>query len=155
MKNRLTQFFLIGFVFCAIAAMAAPPVQYALDIPAANEAVATEWTVPLLQYGSVLTWQALGAGSAETVELKHISTYAAGKAVTNTVETAAARNTIHVYPTEYVQPLTYAFATSDVPVTVTSAPPKPLHVQPGDKLAFKLSATNATTTIILKTTLLQ
>ncbi len=132
-----------------LAVSAQTPVQYALDIPAANAAQDTEWTVPLRQDGALLAWQALGAGSAETLSLKHISTYASGKAYTNTVETAAARDTLHTYPVQYVAPQYYA--TNDVILVTT--PKAPLYLQAGDRLSFRLSATNATATVIIKTTL--
>jgi hypothetical protein len=155
----MRKFIIAIAALCAIALASAPAaqaqnaVQYPLAITASDVAAATEWTVPYRQDGALLTWQALGAGSAETVEVKHISAYSATAAYTNTIETAAARNTLHAYPTAYVPPLTYAFATSDVPVTVTSTPPKPVFLQAGDKLTFKLSATNASSVVIIKTTL--
>jgi len=134
-------------------AAAQAAVQYSLDIAASDVAAATEWTVPYRQDGALLAWQALEAGSDETLAVKHISTYAAGKAYTNDVETAAARNTLHVYPVQYQAPLSYGYATSDVPVVVTSTPVKPVYLQAGDKLTFQLSATNAAATVIIKTTL--
>jgi hypothetical protein len=155
MKKLILLSGLVALGLGAVAAVAAPPVQYAVDIPVSDVAADTEWTVPLRQYGSLLTLQALGAGSAETLAVKHVSTYAAGKAVTNTVETAAARNTLLVYPTEYVPPITTYYVTNDVILTATSTPVKPVHVQPGDKFLLRLSATNASTTVIIKTTLLQ
>lgn len=132
-----------------LAAVAQTPVQYYLPIPAANVAQDTEWTVPLRQDGALLAWQALDAGSAETLSLKHISVYATGKAYTNTIESAAARNTLHVYPVQYLPPQYYA--TNDVIFATT--PKTPVYLQAGDRLSFRLSATNATTTVIIKTTL--
>ena len=154
----MRKFIIAIAALCAIALASAPAaqaqnaVQYPLAITASDVAAATEWTVPYRQDGALLTWQALGAGSAETVEVKHISAYSATAAYTNTIETAAARNTLHAYPTAYVPPQSVCTNTT-LGVVITTSPIKPVFLQAGDKLTFKLSATNASSVVIIKTTL--
>jgi hypothetical protein len=137
---------------CLCSSLHAAPVQYALDIPASAVAAPTEFTVPYYQDGTLLSWQALGAGSAETLAVKHITTYAAGKALTNSVETAAARNVLIVYPERYQPPQSVCTNTTTGTV-ITTTPVKPVYLMAGDRISFQLSATNATTTVIIKTSL--
>jgi hypothetical protein len=132
-----------------IAAAQNIPVQYAVPIAASSVAQDTEWTVPIRQNGWLLGWEATGAGSAETVALKHMTTYTGTTVETNAIETAAARNAQHWYPTAYLPPQTYV--TNDV--ILTTSPKAPIPLKEGDRLSFRLSATNAATTVILYTSL--
>jgi hypothetical protein len=148
MHKYIIALMLVGV--CSI--LQAAPAQYALDIPASAVAAPTEFTVPYHQDGALLSWQALGAGSAETLAVKHITTYEAGKALTNSVETAAARNVLIVYPATYQPPQSVCTNTTTGTV-ITTTPVKPVYLMAGDRLSFQLSATNATTTVIIKTSL--
>jgi hypothetical protein len=76
------------------------PNQYAVAIT--SGATVATWECPVQQYGVLLSVQSLGLTNSQTLAVAHISTYATGKAYTNTVETALAAATLSVYPQAYM-----------------------------------------------------
>lgn len=148
--------YFIALLFAGICSILQPaiaqvaPVQYVH--PHTLNAVYSEWTVPYHQEGSLLSLQALGITNSATVAIKHITTYATGKALTNTVEAALAVNTLYVYPATYQPPQSVCTNTTTGTV-ITTTPVKPVYLTAGDRISFVLSATNSPATVIIKTSL--
>ena len=115
-------------------------------------AVYSEWTVPYHQDGALLSLQALGITNSATVAVNHITTYETGKALTNTVESALAVNTLYVYPERYQPPQSVCTNTT-IGTVITTTPVKPVYLTAGDRISFVLSATNSPMTVIIKTSL--
>jgi hypothetical protein len=138
--------------FCCLqpARAQAAPAQYVHSH--ALNAVYSEWTVPYHQDGALLSLQALGITNSATVAVNHITTYETGKALTNTVESALAVNTLYVYPERYQPPQSVCTNTTTGTV-ITTTPVKPVYLTAGDRLSFVLSATNSPMTVIIKPSL--
>lgn len=99
------------------------PVQSQAVIPAGDTSVA--WAVPAGMSGALLSLQADGVTNAATLAVSHVIPYVGGT-ITNTVETAAAGNTLLAYPSVYL---------SD-----TNTPALPVWLCRGDWLLITASA---------------
>ncbi len=136
----------LAAVCLAAAAAAQTPVQSQAAIPAGETSVS--WSVPAGLSGPLLSLQARGLTNGATLAVSHLIPYTGG-VLTNAIETAAAGDTLLVYPARYIAPVTSTYVTSDVPVSVTSAPPKPAWLGRGDSLVFTASAANGAAAVVV------
>ena len=142
----------MAFALCVgIAHAQVAPNQYTVAIT--SGATVATWECPVQQYGALLSVQSLGLTNSQTLAVAHISTYATGKAYTNTVETALAAATLSVYPQAYIPPQSVCTNTTTGTV-ITTTPVKPVWLIPGDKLLLTISAAqNAAADVVLKTSI--
>jgi hypothetical protein len=159
----------MAFALCVgIAHAQVAPNQYTVAIT--SGATVATWECPVQQYGALLSVQSLGLTNSQTLAVAHISTYATGKAYTNTVETALAAATLSVYPQAYMPVgLTYTApmissyvrtndvvqsTTNTITFTASTSPVKPVWLIPGDKLLLTISAVNTGDAyVVLKTSI--
>jgi hypothetical protein len=104
------------------------------------------YTVPSLANGNLIEWQSYDIASSQTIELTHIYPLTGTRLATNTIEAAATKNTAYQYPPGY---LGNAYTTTNTSNIVTYQQTKPVWLQPGDILQWKLSATNTVPVYIL------
>ena len=132
---------LVALATCA--AQAQRPVQFQGTI--AIGATSVDIAVPAGVEGALWTIQPRNMTNASTLKVEHLIPFTGGT-FTNTIETAAAADTLLTYPTEYVPALTYGGYASTNITSVTFPSPRPL--ERGDTLRFTVSAANGSATYV-------
>lgn len=139
---RKTNMIIAMLAVAGILAAVAPAPAQLLPIQAqtaiTSGATTVDWAVPAGAYGPLLSLHARGLTNAATLKVEHLVPYTGG-IFTNTVEAAAAGDTLLVYPPAYV-PVQY-YVTNNV--ILASSPPKPVLLARGDSLRFTVTAANS------------
>lgn len=137
------------FLICllALAGLAAPgaraqpmPAQYEQWVPTGSlvaSSASTNWTVPNLENGQLLTVQAVTSNSA-SVAVYHLAAYGSGKYLTNTVLPALTDRVLYNVPSA-------ALGTNEWDNA------RPVWLIPGDSLRFVCTPTNSSATVVIRT----